>query len=511
MVIVTHDNVSVLEVLDVNTNLHINFDPKPIIEVMYNVAAKYSEQLIVWCHKSCKSHLNYEFLTSVKVRCKMLSYGSSTYLPDSIGYVEQSCFTNIQANVTYPTWMMSSTVGIIHAKQLLLFKKIVNDRDFGYALTSIAKLGMAKGLLCDSEPRLLTGAKKNNAQLATVRSLFRFVKQHYRFSWMWLLFLDFILYEKQWPIGSLLGALFYRRRRFNQLIPHEFEPNPNAELKHPTLDVIIPTIGRKTYLYDVLKDLSLQTICPSTVVIVEQNPEPGSLSALDYLNTESWPFSIKHHFTHALGACNARNIALVEVTSEYVFLADDDIRLDKDLLENALATMNLYEAQAATLSCLQPDETETLTNVIQWHTFGSGCSIVRSPVLKKLKFDKSFEFGFGEDADFGMQLRHVGVDILYLPHCRLVHLKAPIGGFRTKVNFPWENDSILPKPSPTVMLFNLKHRNTKQLLGYKTTLFIKFFRVQPQFNILGYLKTMRHRWSRSVYWAQQLQQAHDND
>jgi hypothetical protein len=58
-----------------------------------------------------------------------------------------------------------------------------------------------------------------------------------------------------------------------------------------TIDVIIPTIGRKKFLYDVLKDLSVQTHLPKNAIIVEQNPTQGSQSELDFINNETWPFT----------------------------------------------------------------------------------------------------------------------------------------------------------------------------------------------------------------------------
>jgi GT2 family glycosyltransferase len=36
------------------------------------------------------------------------------------------------------------------------------------------------------------------------------------------------------------------------------------------------------------------------------------------------------------------------------------------------------------------------------------------------------------DNDFGMQLRNQGHDVLYLPEPQILHLKAPMGGFRTE-------------------------------------------------------------------------------
>jgi hypothetical protein len=52
--------------------------------------------------------------------------------------------------------------------------------------------------------------------------------------------------------------------------------------------MLLYPIGRKKYLYDVLKDLAKQIIT-TKVIIVEQNPVENSASNLDYLMTESWP------------------------------------------------------------------------------------------------------------------------------------------------------------------------------------------------------------------------------
>jgi GT2 family glycosyltransferase len=43
-----------------------------------------------------------------------------------------------------------------------------------------------------------------------------------------------------------------------------------AVVGNKSIDVIIPTIGRKQYLYAVLQDLAQQTHLPVNVIIVEQ-------------------------------------------------------------------------------------------------------------------------------------------------------------------------------------------------------------------------------------------------
>ena len=157
-----------------------------------------------------------------------------------------------------------------------------------------------------------------------------------------------------------------------------------------------------------------------------------------------------------------------------------------------------------TLTCYRKNEFPIFYEIIQWDTFGSGCSVVKASALKGINFDESFEFGFGEDADFGMQLRNIGVDVLYLPEPRILHLKAPMGGFRTKFAHPWENELILPKPSPTIMYFRKKYHTDKQLKGYKTLLFIKYYFEQNIKNPFRYIFQMNKQWEVSKYWANKL-------
>ena len=115
-----------------------------------------------------------------------------------------------------------------------------------------------------------------------------------------------------------------------------------------------------------------------------------------------------------------------------------------------------------------------------------------------------YEFGFAEDSDFGMQLRDLGHDVLFLPEPEILHLKAPFGGFRTKPVLQWHADEVQPKPSPTIMLYILLHNTKEQFLGYKTTLFFKYYRCQSIKNPYLYYKMFRKRWNQSVYWANQL-------
>ena len=253
------------------------------------------------------------------------------FFSDAIGYIEESPFININKQVCYPTWQMSSVVGAMQSSTILLLSKsywgISSNLD--YVLNTVAKLYQPLGLFCYSEPMLLVDSKfQIDYPKATSKELFSFVAQQYKWVWKHFLLFCFFIFEKRFCFLSWLLSLFQ-----SQLKPQKetivFEqPQKTIDWELETIDVIIPTIGRKKYLYDVLKDLSGQTHLPKNVIIVEQNPNPDSNSELDYLTTEQWPFQIKHVFTHQTGACQARNKALDLLESKWCFFADDDIRFE---------------------------------------------------------------------------------------------------------------------------------------------------------------------------------------
>lgn len=508
MVIVYHKNNKVIEVK--YDEEIIKFSQNNIAKTLFEIADLYPDELIVWCHLDIKLNLNLSQFHHIFHHDKILaSYNlaGNSFLQDAIGYVEESPFIKVNKNVSYPTWQMSGYVGGVHASILVGLKhKLQCDNNFDYFLHSVSKLVMPIGVLCYSEPLLL---KDFSRELHHVKSnkwdLFKFVKQHYKTRWVFLLFLNLFLFEKKLEFLPLVFTVFYRKRKLNiNLFDKINVQSSNKIMESGTIDIIIPTIGRKQYLYDFLIDLSMQTYLPENIIIVEQNPNPDSISELNYISNENWPFKIKHTFTHQAGACNARNIALSQVESEWLFLADDDIRVENYFLEDSIKRIHKYGVYAATFSCLRKNDKISYKTFFQWPTFGSGCSVVNFSQIKDVVFDFKYEFGFGEDADFGMQLRNKGIDILYCPNPQIEHIKAPIGGFRTKPVLAWSHEIIQPKPSPTVMLYKQLHLTEQQQNGYKIILFFKFYKVQNIKNPILYFDKFNKQWQQSLYWANKL-------
>jgi glycosyltransferase involved in cell wall biosynthesis len=511
VLVVYHQNNRITKVISA-TNESIVVNVKESIAAgLMALANQFPKAKIIWCNQLLENSLNLDGIETLFHHNKMMLSFSATQHPffdSKIGYVEESLFINVNKKISYPTWQMSSVVGVIHASVLNALKdEIVCDADFDYYLSSIAKIGMPLGLLCYSEPRLLKAGALQSISIpkAGIYTLFRFVKQHYRTRWVFLLVLNLVLYERKFPLLPFLFSLFYKNRKnYTINLDSILVQSSRRTIDTVAVDVIIPTIGRSDYLYDVLKDFSKQTLLPNKIIIVEQNPEKFSESELDYIYQEKWPFKIEHFFIHQAGACNARNLALDKTESEWVFLADDDIRISELFIQKTFESINKFGAKAVSISCLQKGEKQVFKNVFQWGSFGSGCSFVAAEILNNCNFNRGYEFGFGEDSDFGMRLRNKGCDVLYLPEPEILHLKAPIGGFRTKPVLLWQNESIQPKPSPTVMLYLILHNSKEQLKGYKTTLFFKFYKHQNIKNPYRYFKMFQKQWNKSMFWANQL-------
>jgi len=510
MIIVIHQNNTLVKILNENREEINHATEKDLVSLLFSIAKSYPNEIILWCNRGYVDSLDFDNIGQIFHHPKMMvsySVANKKYLTDHIGYVDDTPFINVKYNVSYPTWLMSSDVGGIHAVVL----NSLNPNDFlekkiSLFLNSLANTAMSGGLLCYSNPSLLKGNPKPKIPLEQVSNfeLFIFIRRHYKKGWVFFLFTSLLFFEKKLSFFPLIASVFYKKKNLDNSVISKIEAKSMIETSLVrTIDVIIPTIGRKKYLYDVLIDLTAQTVLPKRVIIVEQNPDLDTTSELDYVYALDWPYEIVHKFTHRTGACNARNLAIAETRSEWVFFADDDNRLRPDTLEQALRILSELGARAITSSYLQKNEKKTGFTIRQWPTFGAGNSFIKGDVARSIKFDLSYEHGYGEDKDYGMKLRNIGVDVIYHPF-DILHLKAPIGGFRNSIEKPWESESILPKPSPTIMLYRLKHTTKQQLRGYKILLFIKFYKKQAIKNPIAYIQKMNNAWNSSVNWAKTL-------
>ena len=507
MIVIYHNTSHTTQIVIDHTSQD-DFASMPVAKACFLLANRFPDHWIIWCDTQYKEQFDQERLTPhLKHKRIMISQSvdNMQYLNAHFGYIEENPFIKINPDVPYPTWFMSTSVGGMHSSLLQAIKGDMPEHlNFDYFLNSLAKQLQPQGVFCYQIPDLLSQKTIQKTSGLSNAQLFRFVKTHYKTQWVFFLFVALLIYEKQFAVFALLKSLGYKKRVIQPNLTRLPVDEVDVMIKNETVDVIIPTMGREKYLYDVLKDLAKQTVLPKQVIIVEQNGDPESTTALLYIKDESWPFKIEHQFIHQTGACNARNLAIAKTTGDWVFLADDDNRLPENTIQKALVYLKAYQAKALTTSYLQEGEKQVFNIPKQWTTFGSGNSFVAGDIARKTHFDIGYEHGYGEDTDYGMQLRNQGVDILYHPDINLLHLKAPVGGFRKPVKHAWSHELIQPKPSPTVMLYRLRHTTKEQLKGYKLRLFLRQFIAAKTMNIPKFIGQFKSRWNRSVHWANHL-------
>ena len=509
MILVEHNFSKIIDISYYGDSIDVS-EGVCIGQTIYNLSNKYPDEVLIWYHYLNRDKVNFEFIKSAFHSDRlMMSFNClQNFLSVDIGYVEDSPFIKVPKDVRYPTWQMSSLVGGMTTNIIVQTnEELWKNSSFDFCLNCVAKMYQPVGLFCYSEPQLLI--QKNEiipAPVASYFELYNFVRIHYKLRWVFLLTLNLLIYEQSLKMLPLLYALFFKKNITGSKNLNFTSYKLNIDLSCESIDVIIPTIGREKYLYDVLLDLKKQTHLPRKVIIVEQNPIQKSNTALPYIEDEVWPFKIEHIFTHKTGACQARNLAMTLLESKWTFFADDDILFENSFLSTGLQSLISLNIKSALFNCLRIGDIND--NILIAHTtiFGGGCSIVLTAVLENKRFRECFEFGFGEDADFGMQLRNSGVDVVFFPKPAIVHLKAPTGGFRTKFSHPWDKIGEFPKPSPSIMLYKKWHNTAQQISGFKTTLFLKYYRKQKIKNPVKYYLLFRKEWHTSLRWAKKLSQ-----
>lgn len=487
MIFIEHENEIV------TSTLHKG---EPIIHAIYKIAASFPGQGIVCFKKGLEKE---PFLAYIATNHKALLVSSANELNVSLGYVEDGPFIKLNNKVCYPTWIKGTAFLFLHAALInMLNDQLDKQTSFLYWINSLSKLTQSQGVFSYQAPVAAS------MEAFTTVNLYKFVKQHYKTRWTFLLLLCHIWYERRFPLYAFAKAQCSKRRHLNIDIASLQQSMLGHDIDDLDYDVIIPTMGRAAFLHDVIIDLSKQLVLPKKVIIVEQNADLISTTDLQFLNDTTWPFEIIHKFINKTGACNARNLAIGHTTASWILLFDDDARLQTHFSKHVQVALQRTNAKAMTFAYLQKGEKELQRTFKQWESFGSGCSIVHRDVIEKCSFDMALEHGYGEDVDYGMQIRNAGYDVIYAPQIQIVHLKAPVGGFRKPHIFPWASDAVQPKPSPQIMYHRTKNYSKEQLLGYKMVLFFKFYKSQSIKNPFVYFLHYRKMWIASLTWAKTL-------
>lgn len=234
-----------------------------------------------------------------------------------------------------------------------------------------------------------------------------------------------------------------------------------------SVSAIIPTLGRYPYIQAALNSLSAQTLRPTEVLIVDQNPpemrRPDVYEPYQDLN-------LRVIWLKDRGQSLARNAGLAEAKGDYVFLFEDDAVAEPDLIEQHFTWLQHSEAHVSTGVSIPPPpiqyelpEEFRFPRVAQ--TFSSGNSLLTREALRLVGgFDRNYDHGVNADMDFGTRLYLAGGLILHNPHATMIHYKAPMGGLRVYGHW-WAHSNIgmlRPFPPPTQVYYMLRFLSPRQ-------------------------------------------------
>ncbi|MFY0714774.1 glycosyltransferase family 2 protein [Seonamhaeicola sp. NFXS20] len=340
-----------------------------------------------------------------------------------------------------------------------------------------------------------------------------------------------------WKPKDLYGYWFANKNyefkhKTLQLAPRALQPITGA----PKVSYIIPTMLRQEFTLNLLNDLEHQTCKPHEVIVVDATPIDKRNTVL--YNPNNYSFKVVFKWQSTKGSCRARNEAIALCTGDYIVFGDDDIRVPPEFIENHIKLLQTYNAEACNGLDIRADHQQQDLNdlVIKLNALGAqrwkvgasqNFSNANSCVSKRVVDilvgnDINYDGGYGEDADFGLEITKLGVTVLHNPFSVNLHLKPPQGGYRfwgkqssikgkQRKQQPWELDTpvkrIVPKPSPTIMYQLFKHYSKRQRKEYKIKYFVFYFTKAPK--VAWFLRFIKLpirllQFNKSVFYAKKL-------
>ncbi len=397
----------------------------------------------------------------------------------------------------FDTWLISPAAGIGRAAAFRALAPDPSWSSFAGFLFDLGLRGVRHGLFPRSHPGLFQGEGRGGGLPES--DLTRLIRRGYGRRWVGFWLLARLLFDRKLPLDAAVRGWLSEE-------PGTVDESALAALHPPllhadgTVDALIPTLGRPGPLRDVLEDLARQTVPLRRVIVVDQGGTTSEPAG-------NWPFELVFRSIHSAGACSARNTGLQDARSDWVLLLDDDVRLRPELTSYLLRVANAYGAGAVNAQVYLPSQEPSFNGLPRpWPVFASGASLVSARALVETGgFDERLDGGYGEDYELGVRLRLAGAGVVYAPAEPVLHLKAPAGGFRDPSNaLPWDNDPILPKPSPPLLYSRHKHHTKAMRDGYRLFYALKRLSRQPLHAWPREARTISCQWERAVWWVRKM-------
>lgn len=200
-------------------------------------------------------------------------------------------------------------------------------------------------------------------------------------------------------------------------------------MSRPLLSVVIPTYNRLAFLKKCLESFAAQTFpFDSFEVLVVDDCSPDGTR--EFLENQSFPFSLRSFFLPRGGAAKARNRGIQEARGEVIVFTDDDCLPAPEFLQQHRrihAEQNDRIGRGPIVIIREPQElNRQKINISHWSAnffCTSNASIRRENLLRIGNFDESFKRW--EDAELGYRLWKAGVKNHFDFQAVVYHWKPP--------------------------------------------------------------------------------------
>lgn len=198
------------------------------------------------------------------------------------------------------------------------------------------------------------------------------------------------------------------------------------------LSIIIPTLGRKKQLEDLLISIEKQKYNDYEVIVVDQNP-PGYLE--DIIIKFNSKIRLKHMLIHQKGAAHARNIGADEAKGDILFFPDDDSKLFDETITLAIEVLHKLGCECIFGKTINESGQDSVINYSATKgyltlsdyegKFVEATMFIKTDIFKQYYYDSSFGVGtfYGAEEAHDLVIRMLKDDrkIYYTKDIKMYH------------------------------------------------------------------------------------------
>ena len=283
-----------------------------------------------------------------------------------------------------------------------------------------------------------------------------FLRKNFHYAWViYVVLLRVLTFHN--PIREVFNFFKTKNiKRFDYSLNHESHSGYTdfkSKLleENPLISVVIPTLNRYKYLYDVLKDLENQTYKNFEVIIVDQT---DAFQAVFY---EGWNLNLHYWFQEEKALWRARNEAIKYSKGRYILLYDDDSLVASDWIAEHLKTLDYFDADLSSGVSISTVGAEVPKHYsyFRWSDqLDTGNVLLKRVIFEKIGlFDQQFEKQRMGDGEFGLRAYLAGCKNISNHSAKRIHLKVSQGGLRQMGSWDgWRPKKFFgPRPVPSVL------------------------------------------------------------